>query len=69
VNERTVFFKLDTVRYPVTLTYDAVSRTIRVAPRVRLALLRTYTVEITSGVRTVSGHALTPGFWQFRTNG
>ena len=69
VNEHTVFFKLDTVRYPVTLTYDAASRTIRVAPGVRLALLRTYTVEITSGVRTASGQALTPGFWQFRTNG
>jgi hypothetical protein len=69
VNERTVFFKLDTVRYPVTLGYDAVSRTIRVVPRARLKLLRTYTVEITSGVRTASGHALMPGFWQFRTNG
>ena len=68
-NERTVFFKLDTVRYPATIAYDAASRTIRVAPRVQLALLRTYTVEITSGVRTAAGHALAPGFWQFRTNG
>lgn len=69
VNERTVFLKLDTVRYPVTLTYDAPSRAIRVAPRVRLALLRTYTVEITSRVTTADRRPLAPGFWQFRTNG
>jgi hypothetical protein len=70
VNESTVFFKLDTVRIPVTLTYDGATRTLRLAPRTLLALLRTYTVEITSGVGTAGGHPLSQaGFWQFRTNG
>ena len=69
VNERTVFLKLDTSRIPVALTYDAPTRTLRLVPLVQLALLRTYTVEITSGVKTSGGRPLSPTFWQFRTNG
>jgi hypothetical protein len=69
VNERTLFFKLDTVRFPVALAYDAATRTIHVTPLVQLHLLRTYTVEITGGVATANGRPLSPGFWQFRTNG
>jgi len=70
VNERTVFLKLDTVRIPVTLAYDATTRTLRLAPRTLLALLRTYTVEITREVETAAGRPLSQaGFWQFRTNG
>lgn len=70
VSERTVFFKLDTVRLPVTLTYDGATRTIRLAPRGQLALLRTYTVEITTGVETADQQPLSQtSFWQFKTNG
>jgi len=69
VNERTIFLKLDTVRIPVALTYDAPTRTLRLTPLAQLALLRTYTVEITSGVKASGGHPLSPTFWQFRTNG
>jgi Big-like domain-containing protein len=69
VTDHTVFFKLDTVRFPVALAYDAPSRTIHVTPLVTLHLLRTYTIEITSGVRTADGRPLSPGFWQFKTNG
>ena len=70
VNERTVFFKHDTVRLPVTLVYDGPTRTLRLFPQLTLALLRTYTVEITGGVRTAAGRAIDPmQFWQFRTNG
>jgi hypothetical protein len=70
VNERTVFFKLDTVRLPVSLTYDGATRTIHVVPLVQLALLRTYTVEITPAVETMGGQLLSQtSFWQFKTNG
>ena len=70
VNERSVFFKLDTVRIPVSLGYDGPSRTLHLVPLTPLALLRTYTVEITPGVETADGQPLSQtSFWQFRTNG
>ena len=69
VNERTVFLKLDTVRNPIALFYDGPTRTLRLTPLAQLALLRTYTVEITSGVKNASGRPLSPTFWQFKTNG
>ena len=69
VNERTVFLKLDTVRIPVTLSYDDATRTIRLVPGRALDLLRTHTVEITPGVATADGGSLGSHFWQFRTNG
>jgi hypothetical protein len=70
VDERTVFLKLDTVRIPTTITYDPLTRTIRLVPRVPLALLRTHTVEITPVVATADGQPLGQTyFWQFKTNG
>ena len=70
INERTVFLKLDTVRNPVALSYDVATRTIRLTPQAQLALLRTYTVELTPGVRTAAGAQLAQTyFWQFTTNG
>jgi hypothetical protein len=70
INERTVFLKLDTVRNPVALSYDVATRTIRLTPQVTLALLRTYTVELTRGVETAAGQPLAQTyFWQFTTNG
>jgi len=70
INERTVFLKLDTVRIPVALSYDVATRTIRLVPHVQLALLRTYTVEVTRGVETAAGPPLAQAhFWQFTTNG
>ena len=69
VNERTVFLKLDTVRIPVELTYDGLSRTIHLKTLRRLELVRTYPVEITRGVLTAAGPPLAEAFfWQFRTN-
>jgi hypothetical protein len=64
-----VLLKLDTVRIPVTITYDVATRTIRLAPRAVLALRRTFTVELTPGVATADGRPLGQTyFWQFTTN-
>jgi len=69
INERTVFLKLDTVRLPASLLYDASSRRLRIVPGVVLALRRTYTVEISPGVETAAGVPLGQTyFWQFTTN-
>jgi hypothetical protein len=69
IDERTVFLKLDTIRQPVTLAYDSLTRRIRLQPRVVLQLRRTYTIEITPSVKTESGGALDQTyFWQFGTN-
>jgi hypothetical protein len=69
VNDHTVFLKLDTARIPATFAYDVATRTLSVVPQRQLALLRTYTVDVTSGVRTAGGRPLSPSFWQFKTNG
>jgi hypothetical protein len=70
VNGHNVFFKLDTQRLPITIAWDAATRRIRITPLVRLALRRTYTVELTSGVETSHGVSIGPNYlWQFTTSG
>lgn len=70
IDSTTVFMKLDTARYPVTLSYDPASHVLRIVPRFRVQLKRTYTIEITPRVLTTSGAPAVPGgyFWQFTTN-
>jgi hypothetical protein len=69
VNDRTVFFKADTRRLPITITCDAVTRRLRITPRDRLGLRQTYTVELASTIRSMNGTTLGQSyFWQFTTN-
>lgn len=65
-----VFLKLDTQRATIVTSWDAVARRLRIVPTVRLALRRTYTVEIGPGMKTAEGASLTTGAWffQFGTN-
>ena len=66
-----VFLKLDTQRFPITLSWDAAARRLSIVPQGELVLRRTYTVQIDSGVRTAAGGQLTTDGWffQFTTNG
>ena len=69
VNTANLFFKLDTRRFPISLQWDGAANRLRIVPQVPLELRRTYTVEITNRVRTVSGRIVgDPFFWQFTTN-
>jgi len=65
-----VFLKLDTQRIPISLNWNAPARRLQLIPQVPLQLRRTYTVELTEGVRTTDGAGLPPGGWffQFTTN-
>ncbi len=69
INERTVSLKVDTRYLPVTVSWDAGTRTIRLVPRFALDLRETYTVELSPELRTTSGQRLgTTYAWQFTTN-
>lgn len=69
VSARTVYLKLDDVRLPVAVRYDAATRRILVTPLVPLALRSVYTVEISPRVATTDGQTLVQTwFWQFTTN-
>ncbi len=65
-----VFLKLDTQRVPILLSWDGAARRLRVHPQALLQLRRTYTVELSAGVRTAEGVALGSHGWffQFTTN-
>ena len=65
-----VFLKLDTQRVPITTTWDAPSRRLRIDHTDPLALRRTYTVEVGPGMKTAEGASLSTGGWffQFGTN-
>lgn len=68
VRTTTVFLKSDTKRLPITVSYDPATRRIHVAPDAPLALFKTYTVELSEGIRTTAGAPLTGGYWwQFTT--
>jgi hypothetical protein len=68
VNAKTVYLKIDTARLPVSVAYDSATRRVHVRPLVTLALLTTYTVELSANVRDVSGQPFTGGYlWQFTT--
>jgi hypothetical protein len=66
VNSRTVFLKQDTRRLSADIRWEPATRRIRILPLVPLSLLRTYTVELTSAIRSAAGAPLADGFfWQF----
>jgi hypothetical protein len=69
INERTVFFKLDTQRLAAGLAWDPATRRLRIVPVAGLLLRRTYTVELTAGIRFSDGATLGALHrWQFTTN-
>lgn len=66
VHSRTVFLKQDTRRLAADIRWDPATRSIRVIPLAPLALLRTYTVELSGTIRAASGVPLGDSyFWQF----
>ena len=69
VSAKTVYLKLDNVRAPIAVTYEALTRRVTLVPQAALALERTYTVEISTQVHAADG---TPPprtlFFQFTTN-
>ena len=68
VNTRDVYLKLDTVRLPITVRWEAATRRIHVQPLVTLALLTTYTVELSPNLVTIQGVPLGSAYrWQFTT--
>ena len=68
VTTRNVYLKLDTARIPISVSWEAAMRRIHVRPLVLLALLTTYTVELSPNLTTMQGVPLeTPYRWQFTT--
>lgn len=69
VSDRTVFFKADTQRLPATLSWDPATRRLGIAPRDRLGLRKTYTIELSAALRFEDGSPLGVLYvWQFTTN-
>ncbi|HTM57098.1 MAG TPA: Ig-like domain-containing protein [Candidatus Udaeobacter sp.] len=68
VDARHVHLKVDTRRLPITITYDAATRRIRIDTGGNLGLNLTHTVELEPGLRTADGDSLGQlYFWQFTT--
>ncbi len=69
IGTKSVFFKLDGQRIPITVAYEMVTRRILIHPTVTLDLQRTYTAEFTPAVLGSDGTPLPEGvFFQFTTN-
>ncbi len=69
VNARNVFLKIDEGRYPITVAWDPDSNRILIRPRDPLLLMQTYTVELSSNLRSAGGVPLGQTYrWQFTTN-
>ena len=68
VNARTVFLKLDTRRIPASITLTDSARVILIRPLRELDLRETYTVRLSTELRTTEGgHLAAPFSWQFTT--
>jgi hypothetical protein len=60
---------VDTARIPIDVSWESLTRRIRIVPRVALNLRETYTVQLAPGIATATGHALgQTSLWQFTTN-
>ncbi len=69
VSTLTAFLKLDGQRVTCTVAYDGITRRVVLRPTPTLQLLRTYTVEFTTAIKSFDGTPLPPGvFFQFTTN-
>ena len=69
ISERTVFFKDETRRIASTLTWEAGTRRLYIAPHERLALRQTFTVELSAALRFADTSTLGANYlWQFTTN-
>lgn len=63
-----VYLKLDTRRIPISVSWEAATRRIHVRPLVTLALVTTYTVELSPHLATMEGVLLGTTYrWQFTT--
>jgi len=69
VDARHVALMADTRRLPITLVWDASTKTLRIVPLERLELRHTYTIELTPALRFADGLTLGQTFTsQFTTN-
>lgn len=69
VDTTSVFLKQDTKRISCAVSYEPTSRRVVLVPRTTLALNTTYTVILTTGLRSQEGVALAQEyFWQFSTS-
>lgn len=69
VTDRHVTLLVDTRRVPIVVSWNPGERRIEIFPGQPLDLRRTHTVELGPGLRTTSGDAIVPYFWQFTTGG
>jgi hypothetical protein len=68
VTTRNVYLKLDTVRIPISVSWEPATRRIHLRPLVTLALLTTYTVELSPNLESAAGVPLGTAYrWQFTT--
>ena len=68
VNERTVFLKVDALRIPVEVSWDAAGKRIVIATQGPLDIATTHTVILSPAIQTATGVALDAEvWWQFRT--
>lgn len=68
VDERTVFLKVDALRIPVDVSWDAAGQRVVIVPRSPLSIGSTHTVRLTTAIHTASGRPLeSEAWWQFRT--
>ena len=69
ISGQTVYFKADTRRLAITLAWEPATRRLRIVPLERLALRKTYTVELTGALGFADGGTLgQPYISQFTTN-
>ena len=67
VSGSTMTLNLGTTQVPVTVTYDAETRTATMDPNVVLTANRRYTARLTSGIKDLRGNTLPAATWQFTT--
>src|SRR5437762_12157961 len=70
LNDQTVTLRLDARYIPIAIAWDSTERKVRIRPQELLALLRTHTVRLGSGITSRSGVPLAKEYsWQFKTSG
>jgi hypothetical protein len=68
VTTHNVYLKLDTVRLPIAVAWDSTTRRVEILQSNPLALLTTYTVELSPNLRAADGTPLGVDYvWQFTT--
>jgi len=68
ISTQNIYLKVDTVRKPISLSWDAVNRRLYIQPATALALNTTYTVEFSPNLAAADGTPLGATYWwQFTT--